>query len=103
MSTEQEQTDKLIKTLTGCIRRALGPSIQSHSLPDHLTVFQEDGKGNTHQLLLSITYIGELGTSYHHNSHDLDSGHWSFNECQDSGMHLTSCDNNGYCNFCGHQ
>lgn len=24
-------------------------------------------------------------------------------ECTESGMHLTDCDNDGFCNFCGYQ
>lgn len=25
------------------------------------------------------------------------------NECRESGQHLTSCDDDGFCNSCGHQ
>lgn len=89
MGTEQEQIDKLAQALTS-IYPALGLSIQGHSQPNHLTVFQEDGR-NIHQLLIDITYIGK---SYPHPGPA---------ECKASTLHLTSCDDDGYCNFCGHR
>jgi hypothetical protein len=96
MSTEQEQIDKLTQTLKSePVAASTGLTIQDHSLRNHLIVFQKNEDGSTHQFLLGITHIGALGTNgYHHDS---------LLECRLAGMHLTSCDDDGYCNFCGHQ
>ena len=95
MSTEQDQVDKLTQALKSeAVAASSGLTIQDHSTPNHLIVFQENEDGKTQQFLLGITYIGELGGSYQYDTQL---------NCRLAGMHLTSCDDDGYCNFCGHQ
>lgn len=92
MSISREQIDQLAQTLKSePVAASSGLTIQDHVDPDHLTVFQETKDGGIHQLLISITYIGKC-YSYPGPA-----------ECKVSGLHLTSCDDDGYCKFCGHQ
>ena len=60
MSTAQKQIDQLAQTLKAVFEGNCELEITGHALPDHLIVFQDDDEGNTHQLLLNITYIGQI-------------------------------------------
>ena len=102
MSTEQEQIDELTQTLISELVAAnRGLSIQEHSDPNHLIVFQENEDGSTHQFLLGITYIGPDSTEQ--TLRKLSQVCRPLLTCRESNRHLTSCDDDGYCNFCGEQ
>ena len=123
MSTAQKQIDRLAETLQNAFNgKYSNPIVQGHATLDHLTVFQEDDRGTTHQLLLGITYIGELSDEPSGEPSDEPIGEPSdeptqpydslseinrilkvIEKCKASGLHLTSRDDDGYCSYCGDQ
>lgn len=57
MTKQQQQIDQLRNVLTSIFEGNCEISIHSHALNDHLTVLQCDENGDTHELLINITYI----------------------------------------------
>ena len=54
---QQEQIDQLANLIRRTLEANCMIDIQNHALSNHLTVLQCDQNGDTHELLLSITYI----------------------------------------------
>ena len=104
MSTEQE-INRLATTLVNLFDGNCETNIVGHSQPDHLIVFQNDDKGNTHQLLLGITYINQLKDDEPEQGKAVSglAEYISFDECEQALQHLTVCDDNGHCIYCGHK